>query len=106
VDIFRKTNITRNHSPHTWLYYYIYTYRLLTLPSHTRARHKTTNGGRLESTKIDTVHVRLMESIVLRFGHLAELCEVLKREGLPPNEVRISFCCLLVTIMIQIIHLN
>jgi hypothetical protein len=40
-----------------------------------------------EAAKIHAIHTCLLESIALRFGHLAEICEVLKREGLPPNEV-------------------
>jgi hypothetical protein len=66
--------------------------RLLTLPSDTRARHKVTSVGRNEATMIHKIHARLLVSIVVRFGHLAEICETLKREGLPPNEVRTSFC--------------
>ena len=65
-------------------------YRILTLPCHTRARHKVTSSGMIEAHKIHDVHTRFMESIVIRFGHLAEFCELLKREGLPPNEVRLK----------------
>lgn len=62
--------------------------RLLTLPNGSRARHKVTASGKKESIRTHAIHMRLSESIVSRFGGLAELCEVLKREGLPPNEVR------------------
>jgi hypothetical protein len=59
----------------------------LTLPSDTRARHKVTESGKQEAAKIHVVHAHLLESITERMGHLAEICELLKREGLPPNEV-------------------
>jgi hypothetical protein len=62
-------------------------FRLLTLPSDTRARHTMTYTGRIEATNIHQIHTRLLQSIVVRMGHLAEICETLKHEGLPPNEV-------------------
>jgi hypothetical protein len=61
--------------------------RMLTLPSDTRARHKMTYMGHAEAARIYQIHTRLLQSIVVRMGHLAEICEVLKQEGLPPNEV-------------------
>lgn len=69
--------------------------RLLTLPSETRIRHKVTYIGRTEATHIHPIHLRLLQSIVVRMGHLSEICETLKQEGLPPNEVRQLRSCLL-----------
>jgi hypothetical protein len=63
---------------------------LLTLPNASRARHKITNSGMMEATRTHAVYRRLTESIASRFGCIAELCEVLKREGLPGNEVSCS----------------
>ena len=62
--------------------------RFLTLPDTTRARHKTTRQGEKEAKVVADVRISLHESIIYRFGRLAQLCEVLKCEGLPPNEVR------------------
>jgi len=62
--------------------------RFLTLPNVTRAWHKMTILGKREAKQIEAVRIRLHESIVYRMGRLSVLCEVLKREGLPPNEVR------------------
>jgi hypothetical protein len=61
--------------------------RLLTLPSDTRARHKVTTTGREEAAHVHVIHAHLLASITVRMGRMAELCEVIKREGLPPNEV-------------------
>jgi hypothetical protein len=60
--------------------------RWLTLPNATRARHKVTKSGRNEALETRAVGGKLYESVILRFGHLADLCEILKQEGLPPNE--------------------
>jgi hypothetical protein len=60
--------------------------RWLTLPTASRARHKATHRGRKECKEICSIGVPLYDSIVERFGRLADLCEVLKYEGLPPNE--------------------
>ena len=67
--------------------------RLLTLPNDSRARHKMTSMGRNEAGNIHQIHVRLLQSIVVRMGHLAEICETLKQEGLPPNEVSSMLFC-------------
>lgn len=72
-----------SHSPPC----FIFCSSLLTLPSDTRARHKVTTSGREEAAQIHVIHEHLLESITIRMGHMAELCELLKREGLPPNEV-------------------
>jgi hypothetical protein len=60
--------------------------RWLTLPNQTRARHKVTAWGRNEAQETNVVSGKLYESIIVRFGHLADLCEILKQQGLPPNE--------------------
>jgi hypothetical protein len=60
--------------------------RWLTLPNATRARHKVTTLGRKEALETRVVDSKLYESIIVRFGHLADSCEILKQEGLPPNE--------------------
>jgi hypothetical protein len=62
--------------------------RILTLPSFTRARHKVTYFGKKEAHQAEDVVRRLETSINKRFGRLAELCEIVKYEGLPPNEVK------------------
>lgn len=60
--------------------------RWLTLPTSNRARHKTTPWGQREAQGISEVGTSLYDSAVLRFSALADLCEILKEEGLPPNE--------------------
>ena len=60
--------------------------RWLTLPNGARARHRTTSFGRSEAEQIQALSLRLYRIISRRFATLAKLCEVLKREGLPPNE--------------------
>lgn len=60
--------------------------RYLTLPSTSRARHKTTPVGRREAKRTNSVGDDLYASIVGRIAHMALYCEILKREGLPPNE--------------------
>jgi hypothetical protein len=62
--------------------------RLLTLPNASRARHKITDSGKKEASNTHSVHLQLTELIAGRLACLSELCEILKREGLPPNEVR------------------
>jgi hypothetical protein len=69
--------------------------RFLTLPDTTRARHKTTREGKKEAQQVADIRIRLHESIIYRFGRLAQLCEVLKCEGLPPNEVCLLDVCAL-----------
>jgi hypothetical protein len=60
--------------------------RWLTLPNVTAARHKVTSWGRKEALETRAVDIRLYKSIILRFGHLADLCEILKQQGIPANE--------------------
>ena len=60
--------------------------RFLTLPNSTRARHKTTPFGVKEANRTNAVGKKLYESVIIRIGKISDLCEILKREGLPPNE--------------------
>jgi hypothetical protein len=59
-----------------------------------------------EAAKIHAIHTCLLESIALRFGHLAEICEVLKREGLPPNEVSFLGAVLPVLVVVVVVASN
>lgn len=58
----------------------------LTLPNHSRARHRTTHSGKKEAREIGVVSEELHESIVQGIVRLGELCEDIKKEGLPGNE--------------------
>jgi hypothetical protein len=60
--------------------------RMLTLPTPTRARHRVTAAGMKESAEILAIMSKLNRSILVRMCRLTQLCEVLKEEGLPPNE--------------------
>ena len=60
--------------------------RMLTLPTPTRARHRVTSAGKKESAEILAIMFKLNRSILVRMCRLTQLCEVLKKEGLPPNE--------------------
>lgn len=60
--------------------------RFLTLPNATRARHRITVNGRQEAEGTLTLSSKLYGCMLVRFGRLTNLCEVLKSEGLPPNE--------------------
>jgi hypothetical protein len=60
--------------------------RMLTLPSNSRARHRVTTAGRKESAEISDIMFKLHRSILIQIGRLTLLTEVLKLEGLPPNE--------------------
>jgi hypothetical protein len=60
--------------------------RMLTLPSASRARHRVTAFGRIEAKQIESVLFKLHRSVLGRFTSLTDLCEVFKRQGLPPNE--------------------
>jgi hypothetical protein len=42
--------------------------------------------GRKEAKRTDAVGSQLYDSVLVRIGVLSDLCEILKREGLPPNE--------------------
>jgi hypothetical protein len=60
--------------------------RFLTLPNGTRARHRVTAAGRRQAEDIAQVSIPLFRSAMMRVAELTILCEVLKRNGLPPNE--------------------
>lgn len=60
--------------------------RSLTLPNSSRARHRVTPLGRKEASRTNAVGAELFTSALLHLGRLSALCEVMKREGLPPNE--------------------
>ena len=60
--------------------------RLLTLPAASRARHRVTTSGRKESKEIRDIMFKLHRSILLQIARLTVKTEVLKLEGLPPNE--------------------
>lgn len=60
--------------------------RYLTLPNASRARHRITKAGRAEAKNTLDLAAKLHECLTVRFCRLTKLCEVLKKEGLPPNE--------------------
>lgn len=60
--------------------------RMLTLPCASRARHRVTPFGRKEALEIGAVLHKLNRSVLERMNTLTDLCEVFKKEGLPPNE--------------------
>jgi hypothetical protein len=60
--------------------------RLLTLPTANRGRHRVIPYGRTQRAEIATVARKLRRSILSDMSFLTDKCEVLKREGLPPNE--------------------
>jgi hypothetical protein len=60
--------------------------QFLTLPSSSRARHRTTRNGRREAVSIDQVGQVYYERVVTQVIRLAASCESLKRAGLPGNE--------------------
>ena len=60
--------------------------RLLTLPNATRARHRITSQGRQEAQETLALTSKLYGCMLVRLARLTDLCEVLKAEGLPPNE--------------------
>jgi hypothetical protein len=60
--------------------------RFLTLPNSTRARHRVLYFGRKEAARTNKVGFELFESSLVHLGKLSALCEIMKREGLPPNE--------------------
>eukprot|EP00546_Thalassionema_frauenfeldii_P012668 CAMPEP_0178910806 /NCGR_PEP_ID=MMETSP0786-20121207/9306_1 /TAXON_ID=186022 /ORGANISM="Thalassionema frauenfeldii, Strain CCMP 1798" /LENGTH=207 /DNA_ID=CAMNT_0020583107 /DNA_START=584 /DNA_END=1207 /DNA_ORIENTATION=+ len=60
--------------------------RLLTLPSLSRARHRVTCYGRKEAKDIEYVLNKLYLRSLDRMADITKLCEVLKQQGLPPNE--------------------
>jgi len=60
--------------------------RFLTLPNYTRARHRATPLGIREARRTKDVAADLHRSEIVHIARLGKLCEILKREGLPPNE--------------------
>jgi hypothetical protein len=60
--------------------------RMLTLPTATRARHTVTSAGKKQSAELLAMMFKLNRSILVRMCRLTQLCEVFKKEGLPPNE--------------------
>jgi hypothetical protein len=60
--------------------------RYLTLPSSTGARHKSMTCYLDEVRRTQSVGAELYKSILVRCAHISDYCEVLKREGFPPNE--------------------
>lgn len=58
--------------------------RYLTLPTSSRARHRVT--GQKEARELGTVSDALGENMVEQIGQLSDFCEIMKREGLPPQE--------------------
>ena len=60
--------------------------QLLSLPNACRARNRLTKTGREEAIAVLNLGDDLFYSILKRVGRISLLCEVLKEEGLPPNE--------------------
>jgi hypothetical protein len=60
--------------------------RFLTLPSSTRARHKSLRYFVTEARHTQAVAEELHLSIIQRVSSIADACEILKREGIPGNE--------------------
>lgn len=60
--------------------------RLLTLPTAGRARHHVFRSGQRQRDDIEVIARKLRRSILQDMWFLTNKCELLKREGLPPNE--------------------
>jgi hypothetical protein len=60
--------------------------RYLTLPSSTRARHKSMSCFLNEVKRTQSVAAEVFQVLLVRLARISEYGEVLKREGLPPNE--------------------
>jgi hypothetical protein len=60
--------------------------RLLTLPNASRARHHVFPYGRKQKEEVAALSRKLHRSILDDLTFLTERCELLKNEGLPPNE--------------------
>jgi len=60
--------------------------RLLQLPTATLARHRATSSLQREADDTLFLASKLYGCMFVRFGRLTDLCEILKEEGLPPNE--------------------
>lgn len=82
-----------SYLPPTKTYYYSCTVsRILELPNSNRARHNIVNGSIREAEHTKAVSKQFKLAIVIHLAKLSELCEVLKEQGLPPNEVSFSGC--------------
>jgi hypothetical protein len=60
--------------------------RLLTLPTANRGRHRVCSWGLQQRLEIEKLSRKLRRNIQFDICLLSSECEVLKREGLPPNE--------------------
>jgi hypothetical protein len=60
--------------------------RFLTLPSSTRARHRSLTYFEAEARQTQAVADEFHKSIVYRISTVGDYCEILKREGIPGNE--------------------
>ncbi|KAG7362842.1 hypothetical protein IV203_026202 [Nitzschia inconspicua] len=60
--------------------------RLLTLPTAGRGRHRVISYGRKQRAELAVIAGKLRRSILEDMNYISDKCEVLKREGLPPNE--------------------
>lgn len=60
--------------------------RWLSLPNASRARHRVMSSGQREARETFQVANQVYDSIVRRIGRITDKCEILKAEGLPPNE--------------------
>eukprot|EP00538_Stauroneis_constricta_P006733 CAMPEP_0119570542 /NCGR_PEP_ID=MMETSP1352-20130426/43666_1 /TAXON_ID=265584 /ORGANISM="Stauroneis constricta, Strain CCMP1120" /LENGTH=417 /DNA_ID=CAMNT_0007620211 /DNA_START=30 /DNA_END=1283 /DNA_ORIENTATION=- len=60
--------------------------RSLTLPSTSRARHRVTSKGKAEAEAGQKLAFHLHRSKLKHLTYITQLCEELKRQGLPPNE--------------------
>jgi hypothetical protein len=60
--------------------------RLLTLPTSNRGRHRVSLCGQQQRLQIEQLSRKLQRNIHYDICILSSECEILKREGLPPNE--------------------
>lgn len=60
--------------------------RILTLPTAGRGRHRVIPYGKQQRNDLAVVARKLRRSMLEDMNYISDLCEVLKAEGLPPNE--------------------
>jgi hypothetical protein len=60
--------------------------RLLTLPTASRGRHRVFGFGKKQRSELEMIARKLRRSLVEQMNVLSDKCEVMKHEGLPPNE--------------------
>jgi hypothetical protein len=60
--------------------------RILTLPTASRGLRRVTSYGRKQRAELTGIGRKLRRSILEEMNFVSDKCEVLKREGLPPNE--------------------